>query len=221
MASRRNNRYLDRLRLARREWKRQDKENGREREDGRRRRTEGLTNERRCRAKYVIKTVAATCPRSFLLSDSGSFIFPSRGHFPRILQSPWRRPLRGDYSRYRLKPSLINAGLSHFRNYTVSARLYAQATRIVTRACTFYHPRECAASARGATFHLARIDSVGREGAHEGFRAITRRMKGTGAWRRACSLAGCHGFPIESEGSSAGSRGFIIVALCGSITFRG
>jgi len=143
MVSRRDNRYLDRLRLARRgERKRQDKGNGTmQRGDGKGRRTEGLTNERRCRAKYVIKTVAETCPRSFPLSDSGSFIFPSRGHFPRIPQSPWRRPPRGDYSRYRLKPSLINAGLSHFRNYAVSGaplrapRRRASRRRALLRAC--------------------------------------------------------------------------------------
>lgn len=73
-----------------------------------------LTNDRR---SCVVKTVTPTVPAPFLLSDSASFISSSRGHFLRILQSLWRRPPRVIIATtYQLKPSLINAGLSHSRN---------------------------------------------------------------------------------------------------------
>lgn len=70
-------------------------------------------------------------------------------------------PAVGDYSRYQLKPSLINAGLSHFRNDAASPpppRLTVTRERIVPHMYVSLFTKN--ASFFRMTFRLSFIDSV-------------------------------------------------------------
>lgn len=74
-------------------------------------------------------------------------------------------PAAGDYSRYLLKPSLINAGLSHFRNDAFSGALRnAKGTPIMcvcvfSYICTyFYYSKNC--TIFELSFSLVYCDSI-------------------------------------------------------------
>jgi len=97
---------------------------------------ERLTNDRRFR---LVKTVAPTAPAALSPFQLRFIHFLISRPFSTHSTVAMVTPAAGDYSRYQLKPSLINAGLSHFRNDVASGAPYVtQATHYSAHICIIY-----------------------------------------------------------------------------------